>query len=158
MRPALNLDKISFCQADEKLAMPAYRIHREAQYAPWNEATFFDCTSTPYECWVMLQDDQIVGFAILLVVLDEITLMDIAVSSVWRGQGAGKCLLGLVIKRCLQRNASSCFLEVRESNTVAQKLYFNQGFTLLERRKGYYPTSTGREDALMMSYQFNPIP
>ena len=151
MRPELDVSQLNITQADEALALAAHSIHCEAQYAPWSEATFLDCTTAPYECWVMLCDGQVIGFAILLVVLDEVTLMDIAISEELRGQGAGKRMLDFVINRCKQLNASSCFLEVRESNLAAHTLYANSGFELLERRKGYYPTKDGREDALMMS-------
>ena len=151
MRTELDVSQLNITQADEALALAAHSIHCEAQYAPWSEATFLDCTTAPYECWVMLCDGQVIGFAILLVVLDEVTLMDIAISEELRGQGAGKRMLDFVIYRCKQLNASSCFLEVRESNLAAHTLYANSGFELLERRKGYYPTKDGREDALMMS-------
>lgn len=151
MRTELDVSQLNITQADEALALAAHSIHCEAQYAPWSEATFLDCTTAPYECWVMLCDGQVIGFVILLVVLDEVTLMDIAISEELRGQGAGKRMLDFVINRCKQLNASSCFLEVRESNLAAHTLYANSGFELLERRKGYYPTKDGREDALMMS-------
>ena len=151
MRTELDLSQLKITQADEALAVTAHSIHCEAQYAPWSQATFLDCTTAPYECWVMLSDGQVIGFAILLVVLDEVTLMDIAISAELRGQGAGKRMLDFVINRCKQLNASNCFLEVRESNLAAHTLYLNRGFELLERRKGYYPTKDGREDALMMS-------
>ena len=151
MRTELDVSQLNITQADEALALAAHSIHCEAQYAPWSEATFLDCTTAPYECWVMLCDGQVIGFVILLVVLDEVTLMDIAISEELRGQGAGKRMLDFVINRCKQLNASSCFLEVRESNLAAHTLYVNSGFELLERRKGYYPTKDGREDALMMS-------
>ncbi len=151
MRTELDLSQLNITQADESLAVAAHSIHCEAQYAPWSEATFLDCTTSPYECWVMLNDGQVIGFAILLVVLDEVTLMDIAISAELRGQGAGERMLDFVINRCKQLNASGCFLEVRESNVAAHTLYSNSGFALLERRKGYYPTKDGREDALMMS-------
>ena len=151
MRTELDVSQLNITQADEALALAAHSIHCEAQYAPWSEATFLDCTTAPYECWVMLCDGQVIGFAILLVVLDEVTLMDIAISEELRGQGAGKRMLDFVINRCKQLNSSNCFLEVRESNMAAHTLYLNSGFELLERRKGYYPTKDGREDALMMS-------
>lgn len=151
MRTELDLSQLKITQADEALALAAHSIHCEAQYAPWSEATFLDCTTAPYECWVMACDGQVIGFVILLVVLDEVTLMDIAISAELRGQGAGKRMLDFVINRCKQLNASSFFLEVRESNLAAHTLYVNSGFELLERRKGYYPTTDGREDALMMS-------
>lgn len=156
MRNHLNLAQLTFAQAGKTLARQAYSIHSEAQYAPWSIATFLDCTTSPYECWVMINDGQVIGFAILLVVLDEVTLMDIAISADLRGQGAGKRLLDFVIKRCKQLKASCCFLEVRESNRAARRLYENHGFALLERRKGYYPSDDGREDALMMSLSIGP--
>ena len=151
MRTELDLSQLTITQADEALAIAAHVIHCEAQYAPWSQATFVDCITSPYECWVLLYNRQVIGFAILLVVLDEVTLMDIAISEELRGQGAGKRMLDFVINRCKQLNASGCFLEVRESNLAAYTLYLNNGFKLLERRKGYYPTKDGREDALMMS-------
>ncbi|MEC9261937.1 MAG: ribosomal protein S18-alanine N-acetyltransferase [Pseudomonadota bacterium] len=151
MRTELDISQLNITQADEALAKAAHAIHCEAQYAPWSQATFVDCTTSPYECWVLLNNRQVIGFAILLVVLDEVTLMDIAISKELRGQGAGKRMLGFVINRCKQLNASACFLEVRESNLAAHTLYLTNGFKLLERRKGYYPTKEGREDALMMS-------
>ncbi|OFI36093.1 ribosomal-protein-alanine N-acetyltransferase [Alteromonas lipolytica] len=143
------------CQAGPASAGDAYPIHCEAQYAPWSESTFLDCTTPPYECWLMKHEGQVVGYAILLIVLDEVTLMDIAISQSQRGLGAGKALLNFVIERCRQLNARCCFLEVRESNVVAQQLYLRSGFTQLERRKGYYPTAEGREDALMMWLQLD---
>jgi ribosomal-protein-alanine N-acetyltransferase len=42
-------------------------------------------------------------------------------------------------------------LEVRRSNTVAQKLYHSEGFHELGIRKGYYPTNEGREDAIILA-------
>ena len=46
--------------------------------------------------------------------------------------------------------AESLLLEVRPSNAPALRLYRNFGFQEVGRRKGYYPASTGREDALVM--------
>lgn len=151
----LTSGAVDIKRSDAATATAAHRIHCESQFAPWSQATFLDCTTSPYECWVLTSDNQVVGYAILLIVLDEVTLMDIAVSKAVRGQGAGKALLEFVIERCQQLNASVCFLEVRESNQVAKSLYLNHGFALLERRKNYYPVEGGREDALMMALPLN---
>jgi ribosomal-protein-alanine N-acetyltransferase len=52
-----------------------------------------------------------------------------------------------------QQGVRRCLLEVRESNTAARGLYETLSFQLDGIRKNYYPTTTGREDALLMSRQ-----
>ena len=42
------------------------------------------------------------------------------------------------------------FLEVAESNGAARALYARFGFEPLGRRRGYYRTASGREDALVL--------
>ena len=44
----------------------------------------------------------------------------------------------------------SVFLEVRPSNKSAINLYGKNGFEIVGRRKNYYSTFSGREDALVM--------
>ncbi|MBD4685604.1 ribosomal-protein-alanine N-acetyltransferase, partial [Xanthomonas citri pv. citri] len=44
------------------------------------------------------------------------------------------------------------WLEVRESNLAAQKLYDSLGFNEVTIRKNYYPTPSGeRENAIVMA-------
>ncbi|MOA65737.1 ribosomal-protein-alanine N-acetyltransferase [compost metagenome] len=50
-----------------------------------------------------------------------------------------------------EQNAVECFLEVRESNQSAYRLYERYGFNEVGRRRGYYPAVDGREDALVMA-------
>ena len=45
------------------------------------------------------------------------------------------------------------FLEVRESNQAAMQMYLNHGFNEVGRRRNYYPTAAGREDALVYGLQ-----
>ncbi|NBS11482.1 MAG: ribosomal-protein-alanine N-acetyltransferase, partial [Gammaproteobacteria bacterium] len=45
------------------------------------------------------------------------------------------------------------FLEVRASNGAAQRLYDRAGFNELGRRRNYYPTASGREDAMVYGLQ-----
>ena len=47
-----------------------------------------------------------------------------------------------------EKGISECYLEVREHNRDAQRLYKHFGFEVIGRRKKYYP-ETG-EDALVM--------
>ena len=50
-----------------------------------------------------------------------------------------------------ERGGRECFLEVRASNTSAYRLYERYGFNEVGRRRGYYPSAEGREDALVMA-------
>jgi len=43
------------------------------------------------------------------------------------------------------------FLEVRESNPVAIRLYEGLGFNQVGTRRDYYPAEGGREDAIIMA-------
>ena len=82
--------------------------------------------------------------------VDEIHLLNIAVARAQQGQGIARALLGLLYERCLARQASLLWLEVRPSNERACALYTREGFVEVGRRKGYYPAPDGREDALVM--------
>ena len=62
-----------------------------------------------------------------------------------QGKGYGGLLLEKIME--MFQKYSCAYLEVRETNTIAQKLYKKYGFSILYRRKGYY--SDG-EDALVM--------
>ncbi|NVK55144.1 MAG: ribosomal protein S18-alanine N-acetyltransferase [Alteromonadaceae bacterium] len=142
---------LSFELASRESLAVCYPIHCAVQVVPWSEGTFTDCTTSPYECWLAEGNGQIVGYVILLIVLDEVTIMDIAIAPEFQGQGIGKQLLRHVLSHCRNQKHRVCFLEVRESNQAAIHVYTKAGFTLLERRKNYYPVAGGREDALMMS-------
>jgi len=53
-----------------------------------------------------------------------------------------------LIDEAIDRGAGWMTLEVRESNTVAQRLYRKYGFTTVTMRAGYY--SDDNESALIM--------
>ena len=55
-----------------------------------------------------------------------------------------------MVAELLTLGAEQLFLEVRVSNVPAQGLYRKLGFVEISRRKGYYPTNGGREDAIVM--------
>jgi ribosomal-protein-alanine N-acetyltransferase len=49
-----------------------------------------------------------------------------------------------------EQRALTMFLDVRESNHIAARLYKRIGFTQIAKRKDYYPAMGGREDSLVM--------
>jgi ribosomal-protein-alanine N-acetyltransferase len=131
-------------------AQVSFELHRQVQFHPWSKAVFVDCLTPPYFANQLKSAEQIQGYYIGLQVLDEITLMDIAVVPAEQGKGLGRQILRHFIQQCRVRSAVEIWLEVRESNSAAQHLYVNSGFELIEKRKKYYKTETGSESAIIM--------
>jgi [ribosomal protein S18]-alanine N-acetyltransferase len=122
---------------------------------PWSEAQFSAaCTAGEgHSSWALVAEEgvQIVGFAVVSQVLDEATLLSIAVDPVYQRRGLGRALLLAALDRAEHEGALRCLLEVRESNAAARLLYTGNGFSLDGIRKNYYPRGDAREDALLMS-------
>jgi ribosomal-protein-alanine N-acetyltransferase len=93
----------------------------------------------------------IVGYVGFWLVAGEAHISTIAVHPDARRRGLGELLLSRVIDFALEKEAEFVTLEVRESNTAAQRLYEKYGFQQMGRRKRYY-TDT-REDALIMTLE-----
>ena len=91
---------------------------------------------------------RIVGFAGLWLMLDEAHITTICVASCERGRGLGELLLSHMLDISREIGAERVTLEVRVSNTVAQRLYRKFGFTTEGVRPRYY--SDNNEDALIM--------
>lgn len=129
---------------------PYFNLHKLGQYSPWSRKIFEDCLTKPYFAYSLDLDHKPLGYYIGMTVLDEVTLMDIVVSAKHQGNGLGKSLLQHFMAQCKQDNIQQIWLEVRESNTPAIKLYDNAGFIVVEQRVNYYPSEKGKEDALIM--------
>jgi len=99
-------------------------------------------------------DGEVVGFLASSRVLDEGTVINLVVRGDCRRLGIGGRLLRLSLAEMRRAGLNRCLLEVRASNTAAQRLYEGEGFRLDGSRPGYYTTDCGeREDALLMSLQ-----
>ncbi|QHJ11124.1 Ribosomal-protein-alanine acetyltransferase [Paraglaciecola mesophila] len=128
----------------------AYSIHCNGHSHPWSESVFADCFTDNYQAYALQQDNTVVGLYVALFVLDEATLMDIGVDASYRGRGLSRVLMSHFLAQCKASNIHYVWLEVRASNFAAIGLYEAFGFEQIERRKGYYKTQEGQEDALMM--------
>ncbi len=139
-------------QTESDNLVQAHHIHQSVQIEPWSYATFEDCFTPPYYGVLAFEANKVVGFAIVLEVLSEATLMDIAVDESVRGKGVGKALLSFVLQRSHHNGMEEMWLDVRESNQVAISLYEKLGFHYIDTRKNYYPTRDGKENALVMKW------
>ncbi|MGB4812463.1 MAG: ribosomal protein S18-alanine N-acetyltransferase [Methylophilaceae bacterium] len=127
-------------------------MHIEPQIYPypWSRGNFSDSLKSGYSAWVMLEQKQIIGYALLMIVLDEAHLLNLSVAKSYQKQGLGIMLLEHMIKVAKSHQAENMFLEVRVSNTPAIALYEKSGFNEMAIRRGYYPATNGREDAILM--------
>jgi ribosomal-protein-alanine N-acetyltransferase len=103
-----------------------------------------------YRSVKMMLDGKIIGFYLAELVIDEMTLQNICIDPAFQGKGYGKQLMNHFMDNAKTEKASQLWLEVRESNTTAIALYNGYGFDVAGTRKNYYPSSNGREDALLM--------
>lgn len=124
-------------------------IERLVQTHPWSKQQFQESVAS-YQCTVYEQANQVVGFCILQPVLDEANLLLMAIHPSQQGKGLGYELLESSIQQ-LKNNPIQIFLEVRESNAAAIRLYEKTGFHQIDLRKNYYPNPDGsREHAVIM--------
>jgi len=125
------------------------KIEKSVQSHPWTLKQFEDAV-TAYQSTVIEVQGQVAGFCILQPVLDEANLLLMAIAPAQQGQGLGYQLLEASVAM-LKNNPVQIFLEVRESNLAAIKLYEKSGFHQIDLRKNYYPNSNGsREHAIIM--------
>ena len=94
-----------------------------------------------------------VGMIHCSMVLDELTLNALAVSPAYRRQGIAKALWAAV-RGMTEGVCSVCYLEVRESNAPARRLYESLGFVQNGYRPRYY--SDPDEAAVLMQCALLP--
>ena len=129
----------------------AFAIECRSHAFPWSEKTF---ASNQGERFINLRldvDGKMAAFAITQVVLDEASLFNIAVDPAFQRRGLGRQLLQHLIDELIKRDVLTLWLEVRASNLPAIALYEQLGFNQVSRRPNYYPTASGREDAILMA-------
>ncbi len=120
---------------------------------PWSRNTFVDCLeakSKGYHCVALMLDESLAGHCIFTVIIDEAELLNFCLAPAHQGQRLAKPFLDQVLADMAEQGAANVFLEVRENNEPALRLYMAVGFNEIGRRKGYYPRDGEREDALLM--------
>lgn len=95
------------------------------------------------------RERQVIGFCSFWRVLDELHINNLAVLPDRRQHGLGSALLARVLAEAPALGATRAYLEVRQSNDVARRLYERYGFTVTGTRRGYY--SQPVEDAIVLT-------
>ena len=125
-------------------------IERDSFADPWGSREFTSALEAQQAIFFVAEDSHgiVIGYAIAIAVMDEAEILNLAVRKSNRGLGLGGNLLDAALEEAISRGAEQVFLEVRESNGPARKLYDSRGFTEVSRRRGYYRSPV--EDALVL--------
>jgi ribosomal-protein-alanine N-acetyltransferase len=94
---------------------------------------------------------RVAGYIVSWNVEDEMHILNLAVAPAFRRRGIARSLVLSAVRRGNARGAQRAFLEVRASNTAAQKLYSSLGFTGSFTRRDYYDDPV--EDAVVMTLE-----
>ena len=122
---------------------------------PWSGKSFHDEMANKLAIYFTAKDNgKCVGYAGFWNVSGEGDVTNVAVLPEYRRRGVGSSLVAEMIKTAEKLKLEMLTLEVRKSNTAAQKLYEKFGFEILGERKRYY--SDNGEDAYIMTKTFLP--
>jgi [ribosomal protein S18]-alanine N-acetyltransferase len=117
---------------------------------PWSIGNFRDSLTAGYDCWTVTHGESVIGYAVLMIALDEAHLLNFAVAAEWQNQGIGRGFLRHMVEVARLAACQIVYLEVRPSNVAARHLYRKAGFQQIAIRPEYYPALVGREDALFL--------
>jgi [ribosomal protein S18]-alanine N-acetyltransferase len=151
--PSLTFASAIVALMQEQDIDAALDIERKSNPHPWTREHFEDALRSGYFCIVARENDRVMGFAILRVLVDDAELLLIAVDPLQRRNGCATLLLNALIERMREIGKSPLHLEVRAGNLGAIAFYQARKFNRTGARKNYYPNGVlghAREDAVLM--------
>ncbi|MBP1930043.1 ribosomal protein S18-alanine N-acetyltransferase [Ammoniphilus resinae] len=130
------------------------RIEQSSFTVPWSYESFHnELTQNHFAYYLVLEINGVLaGYGGMWIIVDEAHITNIAISPEYRGQRWGEKLLAAMQLHAYRQGAKAMTLEVRVSNTIAQRLYHKFGFKKTGIRPNYY--SDNGEDALIMWVNF----
>jgi ribosomal-protein-alanine N-acetyltransferase len=129
------------------------QLDYQANLTYWQRDSYTSCLDNKSNLLYVLEvaARQIAGAIAVSVVADEAEILQLWISQQFQRQGYGKWLLKDMLQKLkLNHGVSRVFLEVREGNLPAIKLYEAVGFVMVGRRKNYYTVDRWQYDALVM--------
>ena len=97
---------------------------------------------------VAIENEKILGFAGIIVSLDDTEITNIVTRKDERKKGIGKLLLDTLINMTKKLGREEISLEVNEKNVTAINLYKSANFEQVGLRKKYY---NGQDNAIIMT-------
>ncbi|CAN5652674.1 ribosomal protein S18-alanine N-acetyltransferase [soil metagenome] len=119
---------------------------------PWPRESFEAFLGRAGVTFIVAEDSsrggRIAGYAVLIRAADEAELLNLAVPEDSRRRGLGSALVRRILESAAEQGVAAVYLEVRESNAAARRLYESLGFAEVGRRRRYYQRPV--EDALIL--------
>lgn len=144
-----TIDKISLS------AIPQiYQIELSCYPTPWTIENFTAeiATSSGFN-WCIKNDDNILlGYLFSYIIFDEMFITNICIHQNYHNQKIGSLLLETILSKAANASINKVFLEVREINYFAIKLYISNGFTIDCVKKNFY---TNGDNAISMHLDLN---
>lgn len=144
--------KLYFCRMQPNDVNDVLAIENDLYPFPWTRGNFLDSITNGYEGWLLRDGNGVLnGYFLLMPSVDDAHLLNITVHRDLQGRGLGLLLLNKAKMLAKERKLDAILLEVRPSNTRAEKIYARYGFARIGVRKGYYPAPNNqREDGIVM--------
>jgi ribosomal-protein-alanine N-acetyltransferase len=141
----LKIRRVEERDIDEILAIQA-ACPEIAQWTSWD---YDRVARGEMAGWAAEEESSVVGFLVARRVVNEIEILNFAVSSRARGRGTGTMLLQEALAWGREFGAVQAILEVRASNQAALRFYERHRFLIVGRRARYY--NEPPEDALLLT-------
>ncbi|MDF2503503.1 MULTISPECIES: ribosomal protein S18-alanine N-acetyltransferase [Clostridium] len=143
------MNNLVVCPFEEEYIDAILSIEELSFKDPWSRDSMERELNNSFARYLVVKyNDKVIGYGGMWLILDEGHITNIAVAPKYRCMGAGNVILKSLIDICEKEQINSLTLEVRMTNTIAQKLYNKFGFVSEGIRKNYY--ADNNEDALIM--------
>ncbi|MCY6485656.1 ribosomal protein S18-alanine N-acetyltransferase [Clostridium aestuarii] len=137
------MNNIMVYDINENFIMDVLKINTLCFNPPWSLTTLKSEIENKFSKYIVVkQNDKVIGYAGIWIIIDEAHITSIAVHPEYRCIGAGDILIKKVIDICKLRKIPAITLEVRENNIPAINLYKKYGFSQEGLRKNYYSDNT----------------
>jgi [ribosomal protein S18]-alanine N-acetyltransferase len=123
-------------------------IERAVFSDPWSAHDFRECVASAAPFLVAEEHGTVAGYVVAHFGADEGEILNLGVATAHRRRGLGRALVEGVVKLLADRGVRVVYLEVRESNAEARRLYQSLGFGEVARRARYYRRPV--EDAVVL--------
>ena len=116
-----------------------YEIEVQSFRSPWSKLSLLgELHNHVAHYYVAEEESRVIGYGGMWLLFDEAHITNIAIAPESRGNHLGRYLLYGMMEAAHERGAERMTLEVRETNRVAQSLYYSFDFTKQGYRKRYY--------------------
>ncbi len=140
-----KIEPISELDVDQILAIDRDLFPMDS----WPEKSFRQSLEREH-CYALKTANCLIGYIIFSTVADEGELLHVGVDRKHMKKGAASFMMEFMLEKGRESGILNWYLEVRQSNAAACNLYKKFGFEIIGRRKDYYKTTDGHEDALLM--------